>query len=634
MKIPNDDLISQKRAVKLRIMQLVIALGLGFILFNLLKLQILEHQRYESAATSNYLYHLPLEPARGMIFDRNGIILADNEPIFDLRLINKKSYKAQQIQALGALLEFTGSDYQRIDKELKTARNFETIVLKRRLNEQELAKFYLNKQLFPGIFVQASLERRYPQGAVAEPFLGKIGRIDAKELAKYRKTRNYNFNSWLGKIGIELQYEPMLRGKMGFQDIEVGANGELQRFLERKAATNGDDIYLTIDLNLQKVASRALNHEQGAVVALDPNNGEVLALVSHTFPVTKAKHISETAKAAPSINFNHAIQARFPPASTVKLFYALYALDHELISPSFTIKDEGLFKLPNSEHIYYDWTRGRGHGMVNVQKAIVESSDPFFYQLAVKMGIDKLGEALKTFGFGAPSGIDLKYENPGLVASPAWKSRALGQRWYLGDTVISGIGQGFMLATPIQQALAVATIAGRGQSWVPHLLLGKVHNSKLLLTKLEPRPAVKLQNPKNWEIVIKAMQQVIVGENGTAHKRFLGDQQNPLPPITYTVAGKTGEAQLFRNREQNQMLYKNIPKHLRNHNWFVVFAPVDKPRIAIAIISEHSNVAVKVARQMLDYYLNAARPSKYEALKHNVSNYLHNEIFFSHNDPK
>ncbi len=576
------------RLKRLTLVALLMLLGL---LVRLADLQLFQHQYYLTAAAKNCVYRLPIEPSRGLIYDRHGELLADNIPVFDLCWVGKSAYSKQVMQQLTELLQLSDHELARMESNLKKARNYETVLIKKQISEDELARFYLHKRNLPGVVVIAGLQRSYPKGRVMDAVLGRVGRINTQELSN--DDQEYLTSSMIGKFGIEQRYERWLRGKLGYQEVEISATGHIRRYLSRSAAVAGSDLYLTIDYQLQQIADQALGDEQGAVVAIDPNNGEVLALVSH------ARAVKEGAQTQRNSNsdFNHAIQASFPPASTVKLYYALQALDQKVITTKQQIWDQGWFKLPNDDHIYYDWTRGRGHGWVDVQKAIVESSDTFFYQLAVRMGIKQLAESLTKFGFGELTGVDLPYENGGLVATPQWKRRKIGRGWYVGDTVLAGIGQGYMLVTPMQQALAVATIANRGKSWVPHLLLSRGCNDDKIVTVPQARAPVKLSDDRLWDVVIQAMGQVVAGENGTAHRRFKSWE------CDYSVAGKTGEAQLFRNRDKDKILYRVVPKHLQNHNWFVAFAPVEKPVIAIAVISEHSNIAVATARQMLDYYL-------------------------------
>jgi penicillin-binding protein 2 len=350
-----------------------------------------------------------------------------------------------------------------------------------------------------------------------------------------------------------------------------------------------------------------LGKERGAVVAIDPNNGEILALVSHPSydPNLFASGIDsatfkilQLSKDKPM--YNRATLGAYPLASTIKPFIALQALDTQTISPDFKISDPGWFKLENADHIYRDWAYG-GHGIVDITKAIIVSCDTFFYVLATKLGIEKINDILKRFGFGDKTNIEIAEENPGIVSSPKWKRKNKGEYWYTGDTIISSIGQGFMLATPLQLANGTAAIAMRGTRFQPHLLLAKQkHDGTLVKQNPDPLATVMLKNPNNWDIIIDAMQKVITNPRGTGRRRFGFDS-------AYTVAGKTGGAQLYHHKIVNENptpeSEKNIPKHLRNHSLFIAFAPIKNPQIAVAVIVENSIVSPQVARKVLDYYM-------------------------------
>ena len=592
------------RVFKAAILILILTTILLTYLFNL---QIVKYKTYSTQAQNNQLKSLPLEPNRGLIYDRNGILLAENIPQFSLNIIPEQIKNIDAtIHALQKIIEITPTNIQQFYKTLKQRRHLEYIPLKPKLTQKEVITFYLHKYRFPGVVVETQMIRHYPLGQITAAITGYVGRINSQDL-KNIDHNNYSASNFIGKTGIEKYYETTLHGKTGYKVAEVSATGNIIRMLRTTPPTPGDTLYLTIDSNLQQVAQNALGEESGAVVAIDPNNGEILALVSHpsydpnlfTSGITNIT-FNELQATTSNPMYNRATLGAYPFASTIKPFIALQLLDTHTITPNFTISDPGWFKLPNNQHIYRDWAY-YGHGEVNITKAIITSCNTFFYMLAPKLGIEKINNILKSFGFGHKTNLDIAEENSGIIASPAWKKTHKGTPWYIGDTVISSIGQGFMATTPLQLASGVATIAMHGQRFQPHLLLATKKPDHTLI-KQEPTPLapVVLKDPNNWDIIINAMQGVISNPRGTGRRRF---GSNPA----YTVAGKTGGGQLFRRKTVNENPTKksseHIPKNLRDHNLFIAFAPVQSPKIAIAVVTENSITAPRVTRKILDYYL-------------------------------
>jgi penicillin-binding protein 2 len=429
-----------------------------------------------------------------------------------------------------------------------------------------------------------------------------VGRINIQELNEI-DTINYSASHYIGKLGVEKYYEEELHGKVGYEEVENDASGKPVRILKEIKATPGKNIYLTLDSGLQFVAEKALAPQRGAIVAIQPETGQVLAMVSQPGydPNIFVLGINQTdyktlQKSENRPLFNRALRGLYPLASTIKPYLALQALNTGVTTPEYNIHDPGWFQLRNYSRRYHDSSK-RGHGSVNINNAIAYSCDIYFYELALKLGIRRMGDILTQFGFGEVTGIDLEEELAGVVASPEWKRRAKGIRWYEGDTVISGIGQGFMQATPLQLAAAIATLANRGQRFMPYLLMGEQLSDKAYLPQqpisLDP---VTLHDNEYWNIVINAMKEVVASPRGTA--RRYGRNH------TYTIAAKTGTAQIISRRnpdeEDNQA---TLPERFRDHHLFIAFAPVDKPKIALAIITENSNTAIEAARTMLDYYL-------------------------------
>lgn len=604
-------LITQRSMLAL----ILIGIFMTLLVARLAILQIYKHELYTTLSTNNWLDLVPIEPTRGLIYDRKGVLLAENIPVFSLDIIpNEVNDLHKTLKGLGKIVSLNESDIIQFQKQLKQHRHFDEIPLKLRLSEEEVAHVSENLHRFPGVSIKARLMRHYPYGESFSHVIGYVGRINLQELNEIDQV-NYSASHYIGKLGIEKFYEEELHGKVGYEQVEKDASGKPIRTLKEIKGTPGKNIYLTIDSQLQMVAEKTLENHLGAIVVIQPSTGQVLAMVSKPGydPNIFVQGISQSSykQLQQSLDrplFNRALRGVYPMASTIKPYFALEGLRSGVITAETSLFDPGWFELPNGAHVYHDW-RHHGHGTVNVSKAIMGSCDTFFYNLALKTGIHRMDAILTQFGFGELSGIDLDDELPGIVASPEWKQKVKGSHWYLGDTVISGIGQGFMQATPLQLASAVATLANRGKRFMPYLLMGE-QQPGLPYNKQEPiqLEPVTMANSDDWETVIDAMQEVIASPQGTAY-RF-------GPNHTYTVAGKTGSAQIIAKRgdpnEEDKQL--DVPERLRDHHLFISFAPVDKPQIAVAIISENSSVAIEAARSIFDYYLgkqqNADRQSQ------------------------
>ena len=597
----------ETRKFKTRMLKAVILITVLVILLiiRLFNLQIFNYNLYSNLATNNQLENLPIEPNRGLIYDRNGVLLAENLPTFSLNIVieHVKNIKAT-IDNLKTIINITPDEIKQFNKDLQHRHRFEHIPIKLKLSQAEVADFYINQYRLPGVIIDTKMIRHYPLANDTVNALGYVGRISKQDLNNIDAS-NYSTSDFIGKTGIEKYYEPTLRGKTGYKVTEVDASGHIVRTLKIIPPIPGDNLYLTIDSKLQQIALNALGKERGAIVAIDPNNGEILALVSNpTYdPNLFVSGIDSTTFnklqfSSDKPMYNRATRSQFPFGSTIKPFIALQGLDAGVISPGFKISDSGWFKLENSSHTYRD-NKYQGHGMVDITKAIIVSCNTFFYSLGSKLGIEKIDDILTRFGFGNKTKIDLAEESSGIVATPKWKMNRTGKHWYPGDTIISSIGQGDMATTPLQLASAVAAISMHGQRFQPHLLLT---DQKPDGTKIQQNPiilqAVLLKNPNNWNIVINAMKEVVT--RGTARVRF---GSNP----EYTVAGKTGGAQLYHHKIVNENptpeSEEKFPKHLRNHSLFMAFAPIENPKIAIAVITENSTIAPQVARKVLDCYL-------------------------------
>jgi penicillin-binding protein 2 len=574
---------------------LVLALTL-LLVFRLCYLQIIEHAIFIAMSEKNQVTLLPLAPNRGLIYDRNGVLIAQNVPVFSLEIIPDKVTDLKTTLAeLEKLITLSSEDKEQFYKQLKQHRRFDTIPLKLKLDEEEIARFYLNQYRFKGVLIRARLMRYYPLGPTLVNVVGYVGRINENELAQLDQT-NYAATNFIGKLGIENYYEDTLHGEVGYQEVETDASGRIVRVLKRIPPKAGENLYLSIDSKLQIAAEEALGENFGAVVAIKPSTGEVLAMASNPNydPNLFVKGMSSSEyKALQTMEgkplYNRTIRGLYPLGSTIKPFLALEALNSHIIDNNFKIRDPGYFSLPNSSHVYRDWKKG-GHGTVDVIKAITVSCDTFFYTVGVKMGIMNIDAILHDFGFGKLTGIDLNEELAGLIPSPEWKRRVKHQAWYPGDTVVSSIGQGFMLTTPLQLANGVAIISMRGQGYQPHLLIkSEDETGKISPNKPIPLPVLKADQ-KYWDMVFQGMQNVVAG-GGTAAA---------ISQAPYTIAGKTGTAQVYST--QGREIAKNVPKHLRDNTLFIAFAPVENPQIAIAVIVENSKDAKFVARKVLDSY--------------------------------
>jgi penicillin-binding protein 2 len=582
-----------------------ICLLIALLILRLAYLQIDKHDMYITLSTKNWLDLVPVEPTRGLIYDRNGILLVENVPVFSLDIVPMQvTDLPKTLAALKGLVELSNNDISQFQRQLKQHRRFDEIPLKLRLTEDEVAILAENQYRLPGVVIRARLMRHYPFGASFSHVIGYVGRINTQELNEIDQT-NYSGSHYIGKLGIEKYYEEELHGKVGYEQVENDASGKPIRVLKEIKGTPGKNIYLTLDSKLQLAVESALAGQRGAVVAIQPATGQILAMVSqpgydpNPFVLGISQKDYQALQASPDRPlYDRALRGLYAPASTIKPFLALAALNGGFVTPNFTIFDPGWFQLRNNDHRYRDWWPG-GHGTVNLNKAIMSSCDTYFYELGMKMGIRQLDIALTQFGFGAPTGIDIDGELPGIVASPEWKRRVKGVRWYDGDTVISAIGQGFMQVTPLQLAAATATLANRGKRFIPYLVLSEQMPGKAAVMQSPiPLDAVNITDKQQWDLVITAMQNVVDAPQGTAYGRFGRG-------YTYSIAGKTGTAQVIaKARNTNEISDQSkIPERFRNHALFIAFAPVDKPKIALAIITENSGTAVAIARTIFDYYL-------------------------------
>lgn len=597
LKIKNQKQETQLIHYRIWTVITIIALLTIILLIRLLDLQLVHYHYYQTQSHQNQINIKPIPPKRGLILDRNGRVLAKNKPVFNLIINPSEAHNLDhELAILKSLINLSPSEVQNFHQQLKLHRRFENIQLKLQLNPAQVARVAANHHRLPGIDIKAQLIRYYPLGSQLAHVIGYVGRLTAKDL-KHINRSNYASTHYIGKTGIEAYYEQQLHGRTGHKEVETDANGEAIHTSKIKAAQSGDDIYLTIDSQLQKAVQKALSGYRGAAVVIQPQTGDILAMVSTpSFNPNKFVHgltnkdYQKLLKSSGRPLYNRNVHGQYAIGSTVKPFIALQGLNTGTITPDYTIDDPGWFKIPGTQHIFHDWLRS-GHGKVDLNRAITVSCDTYFYHLAYKLGIKSIDNILKQFGFGQKTGIELPTELNGTVPSPQYKRQHLGKRWYTGDTINTGIGQGYSQATPLQLAYATATLANRGQKIKPSLLYGIQSQQKGWQgNPIKKEGTIQMKDQHYWQDVIKAMQNVV--PNGTGHR--FGD-----PP--YPVAAKTGTAQVISHRDKTQA-HRDISNSI-----FIAFAPVKHPKIAVSAIVEHDpGASVSVARQIMDsYFLNS-----------------------------
>ena len=597
------------RAVSAAVIVGILAL---LLIGRLVHLQIFKLQHFATLSENNRVKIVPIAPTRGLIFDRRGKILAQNLPAYSLEVVPEVVEDIDTLIAdLREIVEITGEDEEVFLAALTRKRHFERVPLRSRLEDHEVARFAVNRHRFPGVDVVARLTRSYPLGALGGHLVGYVGRINKHDLDRIDQV-DYRGTSHIGKTGVEASFEDWLHGKAGYQRVETNAQGRILRVLERHDPVPGRNLYLTMDARLQRTAEAALGDENGAIVALDPVTGAVLAMASSPGidPNLFASGIDpETYRALQRSPdrplFNRAVNGQYPPGSTIKPFVGLAGLERGIGHAQGKSWCPGWFSLPGRKHRYRDWKK-HGHGRIGLHDAIVQSCDVYFYELALALGIDRMHGYLSSFGFGERTGIDLKGESRGLAPSRAWKRDARDQPWFPGETLITGIGQGYMLATPLQLASATATIATRGVRMRPRVADRAVEPVSGDAEEFETKAAapVRLLEAVNWERIVEAMAGVVHGPRGTA-RRINED-------ISYRMAGKTGTAQVFTVRQNEEYDARKLDKKLHDHGLFIAFAPVEQPRIAVAVVVENggsgSGAAAPLARLVIDTYLDDAPP--------------------------
>ena len=573
------------------------------LLARLYYLQVVQYDYHSTLSENNRVHVQPIPPTRGLIFDRNGVVIADNRPSFSLSMTRERSGDWQQVlDVIVEVLQLAPEDRALFEKRMKQGRRpFEPVPILFELNEEQIARIAVNQFRLPGVEVVAQLVRHYPQGAHFAHSVGYMGRINEKEL-KTLDPVNYSGTHHIGKTGIERFYEAELHGQVGYEEVETNARGRVLRVLKRTDPIPGKDIVLSLDIKLQEAAEEALAGRRGAVVALNPMTGEVLAMVSQPSfdPNLFVTGISFKAYAElrDSIDrplFNRILRGLYPPGSTIKPAVAIAGLDSGVITGSSRVYDPGYYQLPNYDHKYRNWNRS-GDGYVDLDTAIMRSNDTYFYDLAHKLGIDRLSSYMNQFGIGRKVSLDMFEESAGLMPSREWKRATRRQAWFPGETLILGIGQGYMQSTPLQLAQATALIASKGKWIRPHL-------AKTIegVPPVDPDPVldIVLRDPSNWAKVNHGMQQVVHGARGTARVAGVGAQ--------YLIAGKSGTAQVVAIKQGEKYDRSKVQERHRDHALFVGFAPANNPQITVSVMIENgeagSRVASPVVRKVMDAWL-------------------------------
>ena len=579
---------------------------LSVLIVRLAYLQILNHEHFTTLSRENRLKIVPIAPPRGTIFSRDGTALAENRSSFSLAVIPENAINLDAaVLELGTLLNLSGEQLESFSKRLNRARRFENVTLKSDLNPEELAIFSVNRFRFPGFRIEAGVARHYPLADSTVHVIGYVGRISETDLNVIDQT-NYSATTHIGKSGVEKAREGILHGRVGYQRVEVNAQGRILRIVERTPPVAGKDIYLTLDVDLQVEAINALDGRRGAIVAIDPATGGILAFVSQPSfdPNEFVNGVSRSLYRAWSTStgrplFNRALQGQYPPGSTIKPFVALAGLQHGVRTPDQKTWCRGWYSLPGDDHRYRDWLK-RGHGEVDLKHSIARSCDVYYYTLAHDLGVRRLHETLAMIGFGSITGVDIPGEAAGLLPSPEWKRRTRNLPWYPGETVIAGIGQGFMLATPLQMAYVTSIIANRGEVSIPHFVAqieDPIDNSSVSLA-IYHRPHIELISETYWDNVIDGMIEVVNGPTGTARRSGNG--------AVVRFAGKTGTTQVFGIAQDQEGDNDELPEHLKDHALFIAYAPLDVPEIAIAVIVENggsgSRTAAPIVRRLIDHY--------------------------------
>ena len=590
---------------RVTVLAALMALVMMGLLYRYFYLQVIQNEEFRAQSDRNRIAVRTVAPTRGVIVDRSGNLLAINQPSFTLAITPERAVDLDKVlTTLSDLLGLTKTDIELFTQAGKRRRPLSPVPLKYRLTDEELAVIAVNKHVLSGVSVLSELTRHYPEGDLLGHALGYVGRIGIDDVDESDK-EDYRGISHIGKVGLEANYEDVLKGGLGVSRVETNARGVELDVIDRIEPVPGAKLTLHLDIELQRVAAAAMADMRGAVVALDPRTGGVLSAVSNPRydPNKFVNGISfadyaELRDSGDAPLLNRVIQGQYPPASTIKPMLGLAGLNRNLITIDTTIPDPGYYQLPGDPRRYRDWilrVRGTGHAEeMNLRDSIAQSCDVYFYELANRLGIDAIAESLDDFGIGSLTGVDLPSEKRGILPSTEWKRRAIGSSWYGGETLIVGIGQGYMLATPMQLAVATTVLATRGTAFKPRFV------AAVDGTPIEPEPLLNVSaETAYWDEVFAGMVDTVSSVRGTAFGMRSG--------LTYSVAGKTGTAQVVGIAQDATYDEQVLSEYQRNHGWFIAFAPVDNPEIVVAVLTENSgggSSAYPVARAMLDYWMS------------------------------
>ncbi len=608
----------QQFRVRLGVLTVFVLVMFAVLLARFVYLQVMQHAHYHTLAEANRISIVPATPGRGVITDRNGVELAYNYTAHTLEITPSKAGKVDDtIDRLAEIMEISPRERRRFRQLLDESKSFESLPIRSRLSDEEIARFAAHRYRFPGVEIKARLFRQYPQGELFSHVIGYIGRINQKELDKLEESgeiSNYRGTDYIGKMGLEQSYERALHGTTGVEQVEIDSAGRAVRLLSRTPPTSGSNLVLKIDAGLQALAFKAFGNRRGALVAMDPQTGGVLAFVSKPgfdpnlfVDGIDPQSWNELRNSPDRPMLNRALNGTYPPGSTFKPFMALAALTYGKRTPQQGISDPGYYWLGN--HQFRDDVVG-GHGWVDMYKSIVVSCDTYYYVLANELGIDNIARFMSQIGFGSRSGIDLTGESTGTLPSKEWKKKRFNKEWFLGETVSVAIGQGYNAYTPLQLASAVATLSNDGVMFKPHVVDYIENVATKVRTPVEPQPLRKLDwNPDHIATIKRAM--VGVNKEGTSAAVFAG--------VPYTSGGKTGTSQVIAIKQGEKYIESRVQERFRDHALFIAYAPAENPKIALSLIVENAGfgatAAAPIARQVLDYYLLGKQPAEGTAKK-------------------
>ncbi len=591
----------------------IVAVLMGIVLSNLYNLQVNQFEDYQTRSNGNRIKLLPVAPNRGLILDRNGVILAENIPVFSLNVVPEEVDDLDaMITEVRQYIDVSNEQVEDFKRNIKRQRRFKPVALRTRLSHDEVARFSVHQHRFAGVSIEARLARHYPFGSALTHVVGYVAKINRNDLNKLEasgQAANYDATHDIGKLGIERFYEERLHGSVGYQQVEVNNQGRILRTLDFQPPIPGEDLVLNIDIELQLEIQRLIGDSRGAVVVSDPDNGAILAMYSNpSYDPNLFVHGISSRNYNALLNsterplINRATQGQYPPASTIKPHLALVGLEKSVITAETVMQDHGRYQIENVSHIWRDHKRG-GHGEVDVIKAVEVSCDTFFYDLAFNLGIDAISSSMMEFGFGDYTGIDIHEESDANMPTRGWKRAQMNEPWYIGDTIPIGIGQGFWTATPVQINTSINILINRGEKVLPQILRGVQTAQGLLEEGVKTARPIAVVNPVNWNMALDSMYGTVNREHGTARTAYA--------KTPYTAAGKTGTAQLFTIGQDEEYVEENVALHLRDNAMYVGYAPYIDPEISVTLVLENagggSSNAAPLSRDIMDFYFRHHR---------------------------